>query len=481
MGEREIIGPKNKTEEELLEIFKYHLKIDKISVTDSFFELGGDSLLAITLSLNIYEKTRVRISVKDLFENPTIIKLASLISNSKNVNTNLEKIPKTVAKEYYHLSSAQKRIYFTSKMAKKDNTLYNMPGAIVFDKKPNMQKLNKCFEKLIEKHSSLRTYFDEIDNEVYQKVLPSLFFKIDEMKAKTDNIDEIIQEFVKPFDLNKAPLFRACFTSMSDKFLLLFDMHHIICDGVSLNNFIKELSELYNMDNLLQIEEDLDKKITYIDYSEWEFDKLQNASFKESKDFWINEFKGNILALDLQTDFTRPNLQAFEGSKVYENLDLNLAEEIYSLAKKLDVSAYMLLLCVYYVLLYKYSMQEDIVVGTPAAARNKEELLDMLGMFVNTLPLKNHIEPNISFEEFLDNVKVKCLKAFEYQDYPFDELVNSLNLPRDTSRSPLFDTMFIYQNNGISSTDFKDIKTSIYIPDTKISKFDLSLEVVPRT
>lgn len=220
--------------------------------------------------------------------------------------------------------------------------------------------------------------------------------------------------------------------------------------------------------------------ITYADYSCWEFNRLKNGDLNKAKEFWVDQFKGEIPVLDFGTDFARPNSQSFEGEKIFKTIDKSLTDEINNLAKKFDVSSFMLLLAAYYVLLFKYSNEEDIVVGTPVASRDHEELSNMIGMFVNTLALKGHISPNMPFKEFLKTVKETCLKAFEYQDYPFDLLVNDLGLKKDASRNPLFCTMFIYQNTGISTVSFDGIKSELHIPDTKISKFDFSLELIPQ-
>ncbi len=156
-----------------------------------------------------------------------------------------------------------------------------------------------------------------------------------------------------------------------------------------------------------------------------------------------------------------------------------LTAKIYNTSKQLGVTPYMLLLSVYYILLSKYSSQEDIVVGSPIVGRNIAELYNLIGMFVNTLAMRANIESNLSFKDFLSYIKDMCLNNYKYQDYPFDELVDKLKIQRDTSRNPLFDVMFIYQNNGNATADFGDIKTEYFTPDTKISKFDLSLEVIP--
>lgn len=469
---KEVVAPRNKFDQYLVSELQNALVLQSISITDSFFDIGGDSLTAINLCTKISNEYNIDFMVRDIFENPVIKEMSDKIASRSKVDSKISLL-KVEEKPYYNVSSAQKRVYYSSKMSGENSTLYNMPGSIIFNKTPDVDKLNKCFKKLIERHSSLRTYFEIIDGEVYQKIAPSVSFEITEQVEKDKTRDDVLKDFVKPFDLAKAPLFRASIVTLKDEVLLLFDMHHIISDGLSLSILTTELCKLYNGEELSE------NKIQYIDYAEWEYKNLKENTLQESKDYWVNQFKDDIPVLNMPTDYSRPAIQSFEGAKVYKTISTNLTEKINSLAKKLDVSNYMLLLACYYVLLSKYTSQEDIVVGTPVVGRNKEELLNMIGMFVNSLPLKNHIKSSMTFDEFLKSVKENSVEALSHQLYPFDELVNNLNITRDNSRNPLFDTMFTYQNNGFTPVKFEGINAEYYIPDTKISKFDLSLEVVP--
>lgn len=241
---REIVLPRNKIDELLVLELNNLLNVDNISITDSFFELGGDSLLAIKLCAKISSKYGIDFSVRDIFENSIIKNISDNIASK--TNSIYHAINKAKPKEYYNLSSAEKRIYYSCKIADESSLLYNVPGVISFDKKPDIERLSKCFEKLIQKHLVLRTYFNVIDDEVYQKVLPSVSFEIEEMEDTSISLDEIMKNFVKPFDLSKAPLLHVGFVKNKDKYLLLFDIHHIICDGMSLSLLTNELSKLYN-------------------------------------------------------------------------------------------------------------------------------------------------------------------------------------------------------------------------------------------
>ena len=466
-----IVAPRNEIDTFLVTELTSALGLTCVSITDSFFDIGGDSLTAINLCTKISNQYHINFMVRDIFEHPVIQEMSEHIASASKISSFT--LQKAEEKEYYTLSSAQKRVYYASKMAGEESTLYNMPGAIIFDKKPDIEKLNRCFETLIQRHSSLRTYFELIDGEVFQKIAPHVDFTITESLQKHSNIDDVISNFVKPFDLSKAPLFRVNLVTLENQILLLFDMHHIISDGLSLSILTTELNTLYNEEDLSSL------SIQYIDYVEWEHRNLEEHTWQESKDFWMKQFQEEIPVLNMPTDYPRPAIQSFAGAKVYQKISSDLTKKLNAFAKKLKVSNYMVLLACYNILLAKYTNQEDIVVGSPITNRNKEELLHVIGMFVNSLPLKNHVDSSMRFLTFLEMVKENCMEAFEHQLYPFDDLVNDLAITRDNSRSPLFDTLFTYQNDGMVPLHFDGVQATYYIPDTKIAKFDLSLEVIP--
>ena len=466
------VEPTTDTEVILSEICKQLFKTNKIGTTANFFNIGGDSLLAIKYVSLINSKLNVEVEVSEIYDNASIYELALLIDKKKK--NKYSKIAKVAKKPLYNVSSAQKRIYNATKIDGENSILYNMPGVIIFDNKPDVQKLNKCFNMLIERHSSLRTSFEVHNLKIYQKIADKLSFKLETSKVEEENINNILKDFIKPFNLEKAPLLRAklVFTK-SNKSLLLFDMHHIISDGFSINILSKELNALYNSEALIPL------PIEYKDYSEWEFKQLSEKKLEKSKDYWVNQFKKDIPLLNMPTDYTRPAVQTYEGAKIHSVISEDLFKKINLLSNKLAVSNNMILLACYFILLSKYTDQEDIIVGSPIAGRTREEVLSILGVFINTLPLKVRVQNNASFTNFIEKVKEISLLAIQNQEYPFDELVYNLSLDRDTSRNPLFDTMFIYQSNGYPSLNFNGLKSELVIPDSNISKYDLTLEVIP--
>ena len=461
-----IIMPRNNIESRLVEIIKKILNIDTISIDDSFFDLGGDSLSAINLCAKLQNEFSVEFYVKDILEHPIIENLSNIISNVSELSYK-KTIPHLEKADFYQVSSAQKRMYFSTQMAGKSSVIYNISGGIEFKEDIDSKKLENCITKLINRHEALRTYFELNGDTVVQKILDKVDFKLSfEENADFSKLDLIFKNFTKPFNLGVAPLFRAKLVKFTNgKNIVLIDMHHIISDGTSLSILSDELYKLYNDENLPEL------KITYKDFAAFENNRLSSGDLKQAEDYWLSKFD-EIPVLDMPTNYPRPAVQSFKGKKVYSTICEEGFEKIEQLSKILGVTPYMILLSCYYILLSKYSSSEDIVVGSPVVGRDIAETYNLIGMFVNTLALRNKPDSNLSFKDFLFNVKNNLLDSYKYQTYPFDELINKLNIKRDTSRNPLFDIMFIYQNNI-----YKD---EFYMPDTGIAKFDLSLEAVQK-
>lgn len=476
VSNKNIIGPRNEIDKKFINILKQLLKQENISLDDSFFELGGDSLLAISLCATVQSEFHAKIFVKDILDHPIIQDLVDLIA--KNIDSlrvpTVKHIPEA---DNYKLSSAQTRMYYSSKVAGNSSILYNIPGAVVVDGTLDSMRLEKCFNKLIDRHESLRTYFTVYKNQVVQKIKEKIDFKLEVLEnVDFSQFDNIFKDFIKPFDLEKAPLFRAKFVKFTNgKSSILLDMHHIISDGKSISILINEICKLYN-----NLDENLPTlHFTYKDFTSLLNDEIFKKNYDEAEKYWLKQFEGEIPVLNMPTMNVRPAMQSFEGMRVYQKLDNNIFNKINSLAKQFNVTPYMILLCTYYILLAKYTGQEDIIVGSPSIGRDLDEAQNVIGMFVNTFPLRNKVNNDFTVLEFLENLKKNLVDDFKYQIYPFNDLVDKLNIKRDTSRNPLFDVMFIYQNNGYENIDINGIHATYHIPDTGTSKFDLSLEVVP--
>jgi acyl carrier protein len=436
-GEYDYVSPVNETEEQLETLWSEVLGIGKerIGRFANFFEQGGHSLKATVMTARVHKYLGVRVPLTEIFKDPTIAGLAGYIERTEKEA--FDSIPKAGKQSSYSLSAAQKRLYVLQQMDK-ENTGYNILTGVTLEGQPDEEKLENAFKQLIRRHESLRTSFIIQDGEPRQWVHEheQVDFKVD---FKTRPVGSIVQ----PFDLARAPLLRVgVFQTRPDTRVLWVDMHHIITDGTSCALLVREFVSLYAGHRPAPM------KLQYKDFSQWQNSERQQRKIARQKEFWLEVFAGPgpLPVLELPLDFPRPSVQSFEG----EAFDFALGEEetaaLNRLALSQEATLFMTLMAVYKVLLWRLSGQEDVVVGTPTAGRGHADLDDVIGMFINTLALRQFPAGDKTFNAFLAEVKNHTLQAFENQDYPFEELVNRLSISRDTGRHPLFDTMFTLQN-----------------------------------
>jgi len=470
---KDYIEPKNEIEKKLSMIWSEILLKDQIGTNDNFLLLGGSSLNIMSLINKIKMEFNVELSLNDIFQNPVLKELAKKLPTFKDCF--YEPLKSAESKEFYPVSSAQKRMYILNKIEGK-NTSYNIPKVIKINGLLDYKKVNRVFNELINRHEALRTSFNMIDDQIVQKIHDKVDFNLQfEEIEKEDNdvINARIKKFIKVFDLNNAPLFRAGIIKCSATYsILLFDIHHIISDGMSINILINNFFELYNDVKLPEL------KIQYKDFSEWQNKLLANNGFKNEEEYWKNLLAEEIPALQLPTDYPRPVVQNFEGNRINFELEEEIAENIMQLSKKTGLTLFMILLGAYNILLSKYTGQEDIVVGSPIAGRPYPDLENVIGMFVNTLVIRNKPEGDKIVRQFLDEVKHNSLNAFENQNYPFDKLVEKLNLNRDMSRNPVFDTMLVLHEEKKELGNSDEFKISAYKFENRVSKLDLTIDVV---
>ncbi|MBR6034267.1 MAG: amino acid adenylation domain-containing protein [Clostridia bacterium] len=470
----DIIPPRNDTDLKLINIISDYVGISNVNINASFFDLGGDSLTAINLCSRIYNEFHVEIFVKDIYNHPLIRELSDLILERSPSNT--YKIEKAATQESYPLSSAQKRIYYASMMYGERNTLYNVSGGLLLDSIPNVAKLEESFNEVISKQASLRTYFVTTENDVVQKIQDQVQFSIDVDEVDLDSLhlDQVFKNFIKPFDLSMAPLLRAKLFKLNDgKVLLAVDTHHIISDGTSLSILINSVCKTYNGESICE------PQIDYKDYAIWECSSINNNSFNDAENYWLDLLSGDLPVLNMPSKKLEHS-RSYKGDVVSGQIDSELVNKINKLSKEFRVTPYMIMLSVYYILLYKYTSQTDIIVGTPIINRNFPELHDIIGMFVNSLPLRTNIDSSLAFKDFLNNIRTISLESFTYQYYPIDNIMKKINQSTNGKNSSVFDTMFVFQNEIYPSISFGNIKSDYYIPRSNVSKFDFTIEVTPQ-
>ena len=474
---KKAISVRNKTDKILIEQYKKLLNVENISIEDSFFELGGDSLTAISLCESINKELNTNLTVKDIIEKDIIINLSDYISSINCEQENHIIIEPSNNQEFYPLSSAQKRIYYTHQMIGEKNIVYNIPGAVLIDTILDKNKVQKVFNTIIKNHSSFRTSFILNNNEVMQKISEDITIKINTFKAKEADIREIIDKFPHPFNLSNAPLLRVALYYIDDKkTLLLLDSHHIIMDGLSLSILIKEFCNLYNDIEVLP------EKISYKDYAVWENKYISSKAILESESYWTKKFdKSDFSNLNLPYDYNMPNERSYKGNTFSRKIDSENFDKYIDYAKKQGVSPNMFFLSAFFILLYKYTSQEEITIGTPAMGRITNQLENTIGMFVNNLAMNAKIDSNIEFTTFLKSIKNQIQSDLAYQQYPYDLLVKKLNIPSSPTNNPLFDIMFIYQNIYNEKLQINGSTANIIKSNSNISKFNLSLEIEPNT
>jgi acyl carrier protein/3-phenylpropionate/cinnamic acid dioxygenase small subunit len=478
------VPPGSEIEIAIAQIWQDFLGIEKIGVHDDFFELGGDSLKVMTIIAKIRKKLDVEISIGEFFNKPTIQGISGSIAGiKKSLYTEIEFLEK---KEYYPLSSAQKRIH-TLCQIDPTSTVYNLPVFFEMEGRGfDREKVAEIFRTLIKRHESLQTWFEEINGEFAQRTTDELeleleFYDIQDIKQEGQNAegkDKVIDHFIRPFDLSKVPLVRVGLMKLAEtRHVLMLDMHHIVSDGLSLLILYRDFLALYEGLQLPVL------TTTYKDYAQWQSRKKAQKLLKQQEAYWLKQFESDIPVLNLPTDYPRSSeIKNFEGSQLYFNLSEEKTRVLRKLALEEGVTLYMLLLAIFYVVLFKLSGQEDIIVGSPLAGRNHSDLQHIIGMFVNTLALRNFPAENKTFSQFLKEVKERTLEAFENQDYQFEELVEKIKVRRDMSRNPLFDVMFELKNMLTQGVDMVEtgvtgMKITQYEYKRNTSAFDLMMSI----
>ncbi len=464
--EKEYVEPHSQLERVICEVFANVLELEKVGVEDNFFELGGHSIKAMSLINQIELKTGKRLSIKQILNHATPRLLAEVMGQQEKQFQNV--IPIAPKKEVYRMSAAQRRIFYVCQMDP-DAVTYNIPFCYQITHVVSPEKLEQALVSLMERHEILRTGFALQDGETiqkrYDKVEPD--FKYEERVI--ENLEEEMEQFIKPFSLEMPPLIRMRLIKTGEESYILFlDVHHIVADGMSYVTILKDLSRLYQGETLEPL------VYQFKDYSEW----ANTIERKEMKEYWISQFMDDVPVLELPLDYPRPAFQSHKGAVVTGKLSQELSRAVKNFAHKNKATEYMVFLSAAMVMLQKYSRQEDIVVGGLLSGREQKETAEMVGMFVNTLAFRGKPEHTKSFQKFFEEIKQTCLKAYENQDYPFEDLVEAIHVTRDMSRNPLFDVLLVLQNNEKAVLNLgKEPVECIEIPST-ISKFDLKIELV---
>ncbi|GAB4243673.1 MAG: hypothetical protein Kow0049_33330 [Stanieria sp.] len=463
-----------------------------INLDHSLTSLGLDSLKVFDLKNQIEADLEVTIAIADLFSGLTTRSLstkilAQLKKNSPTESSSLQRV--TTTNNIHPVSFAQARLWFLDRL-QSGNPAYNISFAVQIEGKLEVKRLENSLNQVIARHEILRTSFGTSEGKPVQVIYPTLTVTLSVVDGETGRLGEeekfdyfpsesirqkdldlnliTTQEHQQPFDLTQIPLLRLKLLPLApEKHLLLLTMHHIIADGLSAEVFMTEVARHYQGLSLPEL------PIQYKDFVYW-----QQQSFQEHQliDYWKQKLKDAPPLLQLPTDRPRPPVQTYQGKSQAWELPASLTQQLQNLAQQEKVTLFMLLLAAFKTLLYRYTGQEDLIIGSPIANRNHEKLKGLIGFFVNTVVLRSNLAGNPSFLDLLSQIRQVALEAYAHQDLPFNKLVEALKPERDLSYTPLFQVMFAWQNAPQLPT-IPDITLSEFKVDPQIAQFDLSVSI----
>lgn len=477
------VAPRTAIEESLAQIWSFVLKVERVGIRDNFFALGGHSLMAMQLMARVQEVFQIDIPLRRLFEHWTVEGLARAIGESLGGAALWSgPIPRRGKDERRMLSYAQQRLLFLDRL-EPDSPFYNVAAALKIEGSLNAEFLERSLNEIVRRHESLRTRFGSEGGEPVPEVLEEMNVLLQVQAVEGESPDEKWEEVHRlsreeanrPFNLSAGPVFRAQLLRVGpQEHIALLTMHHIVSDEWSMGVLIDELGHLYRS-HVEEKEPQLEElPIQYGDYAAWQREWLKGDALEKQLLYWRRQMEGASGVLELPTDRPRPAAQSFRGAHYAFRLDPATSSGLRELARGENVTLFMSLIAAFDVLLWRYTRQEDIQVGSPIANRTRIETEKLIGLFLNTLVLRTRVDVKAGFLTLLRSVREVALGAYAHQDISFEKLVEELKPRRDPSRSPLFQAMFALQNAPRTELKLPGLRLSVW-PDylLPVSKFDL--------
>ncbi len=480
------VASRTEVERQLTAIWSAVLGVERVGVNDDFFELGGHSLTATQLISAVREKLQVELPLRCIFDSPTIAGMAEHVEAMLSVEhkTIVPVITPVARDRALPLSFAQRRMWFLNQL-EPESAYYNIPIAMRLTGRLDTHALEKAINEVVRRHEVFRTTIGTEDGEPVQVINEAVHLALTVENISGEGEDRAVElaaeESAKPFDLSRGPLLRIRLLKLGpENFVALFTMHHIISDGWSMDVLVREVATLYKAFVENAPSPLIELPLQYADFAAWQQEWLRGSVLEDQLEYWKQQLSGAPTVLDLPTDKPRPAMQKFRGANAVFSVPGDVTEQLLALSRQEGATLFMTLLAAFNVLLHRYTGQNDILLGTPIANRNRAEIEGLIGFFVNTLVLRAQMESDQSFRSLLRQVRTTTLDAYAHQDLPFEMLVQELQPERDMSRSPLFQVMLVLQNAPSQAFELPGLTLSAFATPNRTAKFELMLTMVER-
>jgi amino acid adenylation domain-containing protein len=483
----EFVAPRGPVEAKVAEVWSVVLGVEKVGAHDNFFDLGGHSLLATQVVSRLRDAFATDLPLRALFEEPTVAALAARIEAERGAGGLARSAPPIVPVPrdgLVPLSFSQEALWFLDQLAPGQAT-FNVTGAVRVEGPLDVDALGRAFAEIVRRHEALRTTFVADEGRPFQVVASQgdAALRVIDLRDRPEGRRAAeaerlaVEEARRPFDLARGPLVRATLIRLGEREnAVLLTMHHIVTDGWSFGVAAEELASLYEAFRRGEASPLPDPPIQYADFAAWQRDWLRGETRDRLVAYWRQRLAG-VPPLELRTDRPRPAIRTTQGGLIPFRLSRGLSDALLTLGRREGATPFMVLLAAFQALLHRYTGQDDVAVGSPIANRNRAELEPLIGYFVNMLALRTDLSGDPTFLALLGRVREVALGAFEHQDLPLEILVETLQPERDPSRTPLFQAMFVLQNNRMPDVARQDLTLTPLAPSegTGTAKFDLSL------
>jgi amino acid adenylation domain-containing protein len=484
-------APRNHVEEMLVGIWADLLGVERVGIHDDFFQLGGHSLLVAKLASRVRQSFHVELPMVEVFRKPTVADLAEAVVRAEKAEDvpELPPIRRAPRDRPIPLSFPQERVWFLDQLSPGGNIAYNFNVTIWFRGELDVDALHRTLEEIVRRHEVLRTSFPAVDGRPVQVIHPAgpiALPVIDLRGVPAENRRDVSERLVaeamqKPFDITKPPLIRWTLLQLDDDLHELIQIeYHFVHDGWSFAVMLREIKAIYAAFKAGEPSPLPELPVQYADFAVWQRGWMEGKAMDHMLDYWRKKLAGSPTALELPTDRPRPTRPSFAGEMRLLRIDPALYQDLRTFSRRQGFTLFMTMLSAYYALLYRYTGQEDILVGTTNANRRLSEIDGMIGMVVNSLILRGELGGDPTFLELLGRVREMSIETQLYQDTPLERLVQELRPERQVSRNPLFQVMFHFHDAGVPDLDFAGLKASFLVRGNRTAKVDLNVIVIPR-